>query len=426
MRLIKLQFLSLGAWATWTGLAAGRPVKGQEDGKHWVATWTATTQEVEIHNLPPTPFGGGGADFQFENATLRQTFRVSIGAERFRVQVSNLFGQTDLPITAASLAFPEHGHAGAGGINTSTIRGLTFNGSESIIIPPEGIVYSDPIDFKILPLTNVALSIYSEEGQAKDKITGHPGSRTTSWMGKGNKVNASSIAEASTVHWYFASAIEALVPKHNSGLVILGDSITDGRGSDDNKNNRWPDALVERLYSSNLTNIAVNNQAAGGNAVLRGGLGPPLLERYHRDAIEQSGVKYVIIFEGVNDIGPSNTDEGTQQELFNNLIDAYSQIVADCRDAGLVTIGATITPFSGSEYADPSREVTRVKINDWISTSDTFDHAVDFAAFIGDGDKLKPEYDSGDHLHPNVAAYRELARRFDTNIFRAQKPRSEK
>ncbi|KAL2813773.1 SGNH hydrolase-type esterase domain-containing protein [Aspergillus cavernicola] len=419
MRLTRLQYALLGACNIWTASATGMAGKQEEDGKHWVTTWTSMTQEVESYNLPANPFGGDGADFQFGNATLRQTFRVSIGAERIRFQFSNLFGQTDLPITAGSVALPENGDAGVGGIDTTTMKRLKFNGSASIIIPPKGIAYSDPIDFGIPPLSNLALTIYSEEGQAGDKITGHPGSRTTSWMEAGNMVNASSIEAASVVHWYFASAVDAWAPKSNSGLVILGDSITDGRGSDDNKNNRWPDSLAERLRSSNLTDIAVNNQAAGGNAVLGGGLGPPLLERYHRDALGQRGVKYVMIFQGVNDIGPSDTDEGTQEELFDSLVNAYSQIIADCKAAGLITIGATITPFAGSDYADPSREKTRVKINDWILTSSPFDHAVDFAAFIGDGDELKPEFDSGDHLHPNVAAYRELAREFDLGIFRA-------
>lgn len=131
------------------------------------------------------------------------------------------------------------GSAGVAGIDTATIKKLTFNGSASVTIPPEGIIYSDPIDFPVSALSNVALTIYTQAGQAGNKITGHPGSRTTSWMEAGNKVTASSITETTSVeHWYFASAIEAWAPKSNSGLVILGDSITDGRGSDDNQNNR--------------------------------------------------------------------------------------------------------------------------------------------------------------------------------------------
>ncbi|KAL4974552.1 SGNH hydrolase-type esterase domain-containing protein [Aspergillus desertorum] len=406
------------ACTLWTAPAVGKPIHWQDGHRHWLATWTAMPQEVESANLPPSPFGGSDEDFQFKNATLRQTVRVSVGAERFRFQFSNHFGLTELPITAASVALPEGGHAGVGEIDKSTLQRLTFNGRDSVTIPPQKLVYSDPIDFSIPPLTNLAITIYSVEGQAKANITGHPGSRTTSWMGRGNKVNASSIAEASVVHWYFISAVETWAPKHHSGLVILGDSITDGRGSDDNANNRWPDALAERLQRGYLGRIAVNNEAAGGNAILAGGLGPPLLDRYHRDALGQKGVKYVMIFEGVNDIGVSNPDEETQNQLFDNLVDAYSRIIRDCNDAGLTTIGATITPFGGSQYANPLREETRLRINKWILEHSPFDHTVDFSEFIGDGDQLRSEFDSGDHLHPNVAAYEELARRVDLGIFR--------
>lgn len=137
------------------------------------------------------------------------------------------------------MALPVNGSAGVAGIDTATIKNLSFNGSASVTIPPGGIIYSDPVDFHVSPLSNIALTIYSQAGQAGNKITGHPGSRTTSWMEAGNKVVASSITEMTSVeHWYFASAIEAWAPKSNSGLVILGDSITDGRGSDDNQNNR--------------------------------------------------------------------------------------------------------------------------------------------------------------------------------------------
>lgn len=281
---------------------------------------------------------------------------------------------------------------------------------------------------------NVALTLYLAEGQSGTVITGHPGSRTTSWMQKGDALEASSISEASTNHWYFASAVEAQVPQDVSALVILGDSITDGRGSGDNLNNRhgsllltgflltiyrWPNLLLSRMLEAGITNIGVNNQAAGGNAILSGGLGPPLLQRYHRDAIEQSGVQYVMIFEGVNDIGPSSTDSATQETLYQGLVNAYKQIVEDCKDAGLTTIGATITPFGGdgSMYYDAARDETRKRVNEWILMSGTFDHVVDFDGAIGDGFALLPEYDSGDHLHPNVAGFERMSVEFPFEIF---------
>ena len=174
----------------------------------------------------------------FRDATLRQTLHMSIGAERIRIQISNTFGGSALPITAASLAFPTGGAAGVSGIDATTLRGLTFNGSSSVSIPQGQTVYTDPIDVKIAPQSMITVTIYSQAGQSGTSITGHPGSRTTSWMQQGNHVNASTVMGASTAHWYFLNAVEAWAPKSTVALVILGDSITDGRGSTDNQNNR--------------------------------------------------------------------------------------------------------------------------------------------------------------------------------------------
>ncbi|KAG9253181.1 SGNH hydrolase-type esterase domain-containing protein [Emericellopsis atlantica] len=382
---------------------------------HWVLSWTSMQQVVEPYNLPPPPFNE--SDGQFINSTIRQTFQVSLDAERIRIQLSNVLGESPLPITEAAIAFPENGLAGVGEIDPKTSCGLTFAGQSSVTIPPGEEVYSDPIDFSVDAETIVALTLYLEKGQSGSIITGHPGSRTTSWMQRGSGTNATSISEAETNHWYFASAIEAWKPRTTSSLIVLGDSITDGRGSTDNENNRWPNLLLARLRDEGIENIAVNNKAAGGNAVLSGGLGPPLITRYERDALEQKGTKYVMIFEGVNDIGPSQTDAATQETLYEDLIEAYKKIVSDVKAAGYTTIGATITQFRGNGYYDPAREVTRNKVNAWILTSGVFDHVVDFAAWIGDGDTLIPEYDSGDGLHPNVAGYTKLASDFPLDIF---------
>lgn len=174
----------------------------------------------------------------FKDATLRQTLHLSVGAERLRFQISNTFGGSDLPITAASVALPTGGKAGVGGIDTATLLGLTFNGSSSATIPRGQVAYTDPIDFKASPESMITISLYMQAGQSGSSITGHPGSRTTSWMQQGNHLNASTVTGASTAHWYFVSAVEAWAPSSTSALVILGDSITDGRGSTDNANNR--------------------------------------------------------------------------------------------------------------------------------------------------------------------------------------------
>jgi lysophospholipase L1-like esterase len=378
--------------------------------------------------MPQT--GGGGV---FRDATLRQTLHMSIGAERVRIQISNAFGGSDLPITAASIALPTGGKAGVPGIDASTLKLLTFNnGSASINIPRGQAAYTDPIDFKVDPQSNIAITLYSQAGQSGNSITGHPGSRTTSHMQSGNRVSAATLSGGgNTKHWYFLSAVEAWSPPTTSALVILGDSITDGRGSTDDANNRWPDLLLARMQKdgvsggggkTNLSQISVCNQAAGGNTVLSGGLGPTLLSRYKRDALQVAGVEYVMVFEGVNDIGSGGTDSGSQNGIASRLQQAFQQIVRDCKAAGLKTIGATITPFGGNgqAYSNPTREQTRVKVNDWILKSGAFDKTVDFAGMVADSavkSQLARQYDGGDHLHPNVAGYQAMANGFPLDVF---------
>lgn len=244
------------------------PVQGvarsvAEDDYHWVATWTSMPQEVEQSNLPPSPFvcpgfflpidrefmhlrkiSADGDHFQnggssmFKDATLRQTLHMSVGASRIRIQFSNTFGGSDLPITGASVALPTGSKIGVNSIDTATLAGLTFKGSSSVTVPRGQVIYSDPIDFTVEPQSMLAVNMYFQAGQSSNRITGHPGSRTTSWMQQGNHVNATTVTGSSTKHWYFVSVVEAWAAKNTTALVILGDSITDGRGSDDDRNNR--------------------------------------------------------------------------------------------------------------------------------------------------------------------------------------------
>lgn len=186
---------------------------------------------------------------------------------------------------------------------------------------------------------------------------------------------------------------------------------------------RWPDLLIARMQKAGINHIAVTNQAAGGNTVLSGGLGPPLLQRYKRDALEQEGVKYVMIFEGVNDIGGGGTDTGSQNGIVQRLQSAFQQIVKECKAKGYKTIGATVTPFGGSgqSYSNPNRDAARQRLNEWILTSGTFDATVDFAKIIVDPSQksqLARQYDGGDHLHPNVAGFQAMADGFPLDFFK--------
>ncbi|KAI1089720.1 SGNH hydrolase [Rostrohypoxylon terebratum] len=423
---LSFRFSFLTTWLLWWTLSAtARPtchVERQDEDSHWVATWVSMPQLVEPNNMPPAPFSGSAA---FKDATLRQTLHLSIGAERLRFQISNTFGGSDLPITEASVALPTGGKTGVNGIDTTTLKALTFNGSASVTVPRGQIAYSDPIDFKVESQGTITVSLYSQPGQSGSSITGHPGSRTTSFMQQGNYANASTVTGASTAHWYFLTAVEAWAPKTTSALVILGDSITDGRGSDDNANNRWPDLLLARMQKEGITDIAVCNQAAGGNTVLSGGLGPPLMQRYKRDLLTTAGVKYALIFEGVNDIGGGSTDSGTQSRIGTSLESSFKTIATDAKTAGITVFGATITPFGGNgqSYSNPTRDQTRQSVNKWIMDGGdgSFAASIDFAKIVANPSNvanLATQYDGGDHLHPNVAGYQAIADQFPLDIFK--------
>lgn len=179
------------------------------------------------------------------------------------------------------------------------------------------------------------------------------------------------------------------------------------------------------MQKDNITNLAVVNQAAGGNAVLTGGLGPPLLQRYKRDLLATAGVKYGLIFEGVNDIGGGAANSNTQSQISRGLQSAFKTIATDAKAAGITMFGATITPFGGSgqAYSDPTRDAARQTVNKWILAGGegSFVASIDFAKFVASPTNpsiLAPQYDGGDHLHPNPAGYQAIADQFPLSIFK--------
>jgi lysophospholipase L1-like esterase len=346
----------------------------------------------------------------FVNSTIRQTLKVSVGTEQIRLKISNAFGVTNLPITAVTIALPANQTAGIHQIQTSTLQKVTFSGSESISVPNGALVVSDPLNFKLKAQTIVTVSIYLAAGQTTNSITSHPGSRTTSWWQYGNAVSSPSLAVTnsttqSAAHWYFLSSIEAWVSPTHGSLVVVGDSITDGRGSDTNQNNRWPDLLFAKLQKNPSTShLSIANLAAGGNRILADGNGPNTFGRIERDVLAHPGVRYALLFEGVNDIGTAEATPAAQDATYNSLVLAYKQIATRIHAAGIPVFGATITPFlapanfTGSLYSHPEREKTRVRVNAFIRESGTFDAVIDFDKLLADPkipSQLKAEYDSG-------------------------------
>ncbi|MGI5213128.1 SGNH/GDSL hydrolase family protein [Plantactinospora sp. CA-290183] len=401
--------------------AAGRGPAGA-DGR-WVTSWTSMPQLTEPHNMPPAPFTQ--ENLVLADSTLRQTVRVSVGGQHMRIRLSNAFGGAPLPITSASVALPAGGQAGVSEIEPGTSRPVTFSGRSSVVIPVGAQMVSDPISFSLAARSNLTVTLYLAEGQASNNVTSHPGSRTTSHLLAGNHVADATLPGATpTDHWYFLSGLE--VPARTGATaVMLGDSLTDGRGSTTNGNDRWPDQLLGRLHASRVTaNVAVVNQAAGGNRVLNDGLGPNALARLDRDVLAQSGARWLIVFEGVNDIGTAEATEAAQKAVAEDLITAYDQIVTRAHAQGITVYGATLTPFGGNTGYDDAagtREGARQTVNHWIRTSGRFDAVLDFDRAARDPAnprQLLPAFDTGDHLHLNPTGYRALANAVPGWLFR--------
>ena len=409
--------LAVGASASAALASGGRGGAGPSarEPAHWVDSWVSMPQLTETANLPPAPFTA--PTLEFADATLRQTVHISVGGQFFRLRISNAFGGTARPITAASIALPAGGAAGVSAIQPGSVRAVTFDGKASVTIPVGSQAVSDPLDFPLPALSNVTLNLYLAQGQASNSITSHPGSRTNTYMVSGDHLDDADLPGAATVaHWYFISGLEAWSRPDTAAAVMLGDSLTDGRGSTPNGNDRWPDQLLARLQANRATSdVAIVNEAAGGNRVLNDGLGPNAIGRIDRDVLAQSGVKWLLVFEGVNDIGTADATPAAQQQVTSDLIDAYQQIITRAHAMGIKVYGATITPFGGNTgYDDPQglRENSRQSVNAWIRTSHKFDAVVDFDKAVRDPATprdILPAYDVGDHLHLTPTGYHAVA-----------------
>jgi len=236
----------------------------------------------------------------------------------------------------------------------------------------------------------------------------------------GNQVSAANLQDAKQIdHWFQISGIDVMASPRAAAVVTLGDSITDGRGSTTNGNDRWPDDLARRLQASRATRtLSVLNVGTGGNRLLLDGLGPNALARFDRDILAQAGARYLIVYEGINDLGTLTIDHEVSpdqhQALVRQMIGAYEQIMVRAHAHGIRVLGATITPDMGFAYYHPTaaNEADRQAVNAWIRTPGHVDAVVDFDKVVRDPahpDQLLPAYDSGDHLHPTPAAYRAMA-----------------
>jgi lysophospholipase L1-like esterase len=388
---------------------AGRP-------QAWVASWGTSQQIPEPQNALP-------AD-DLRDATLRQIVHLSIGGAALRVHLSNAFGTEALHFTSVHIARPVSPASAA--IDPASDRPLTFAGSTDVTVPPGAEFVSDPLDFDVAPLSDLAVSFHFDSPPARE--TGHPGSRATSYYLHGDFVGAANLTEPKHVdHWYLISGIDVQAAPAAAAVVAIGDSITDGHGATTNGNDRWTDVLAMRLQSSSATrNIGVSNQGIGGNHLLTDGLGPNALARFDRDALAPAGVHWVIVFEGVNDLGGiairGEVPAADHTAVVQRILAAYEQMIARAHAHGLRVYGATITPYTGSGYYHPGplSEADRQTVNQWIRAVGHFDAVIDFDAVVRDPlhpDQLLPAFDCGDHLHPSPAGYKAMGNAIPLDLF---------
>lgn len=413
----------LWGWVLVCSLAVGSPLVypavAADSSTGWVGSWAASQQIPEPNNVAP----GGSLD----HATLRQIVHLSRGGARIRVRVSNAFGTAPLHLLAVHVARPLS--AAAAQIDPASDRALSFDERTDVQIPAGAEYTSDPLDYPVAPLSDLAISMELESAPAQQ--TGHPGSHAVSYLAAGVPVSAPDLAAAQRLeHWYFLSGVEVSASPGTAVVVAFGDSITDGHGSTTNGNDRWPDDLAARLQADSGTRgTAVLNEGIGGNRLLTDGLGPNALSRLDRDVLGQSGVRYLIVLEGINDIGMltrgASASEAQHEELVRRMIGAYRQIVLRAHAHGIKVIGATVLPFMSSDYYHPTQanEHDRQIVNAWIRAPGHFDAVVDFDALTADPahrDHMRKDYDSGDHLHPSPAGYRAMADAIPLELFRSR------
>jgi len=380
--------------------------------QHWVGTWTGSPYyDTNSSNAPPV---------SLSNTVIRQIAHVSLGGSQIRVQFSNLHSNGSLEIKSAHIAVCGSSSVADSTIDMSTDKALAFSGMANVTLAQGKEVWSDPIDFNLAAASN--LTITTAFGSVPSQVTSHSGSRTTSYIKSGTDVTPASLTGSGVTtveHWYAISGVDVMADAAARGIVAIGDSITDGRGTDTNHNNRWTDVLASRLLMNDATkNVSMMNQGIGGTNLL--GSDPTTAQsRYARDVLGQSGVKYVIVLDGVNDISGGASADSLKAE--------YKMLIDMAHAKNLLIFGATITPFGGdASYA--SHDSVRLQVNSYIRTGGSngaspFDGVIDFDMALTDGGnpaKLQEMYamwSMEDGLHPGPAGYQKMGSTPDLTLF---------
>lgn len=439
-----IKTLTVSAMLLW-GVAA------QAANEHWISTWAApafarvdqaaqTLSATALafpwsKDVPAAASGqelpvGGASPIHFKNQTIRQIAHISAGGERVRVVLANSLGTLPLRVGAASVAIRDKGAAIVGG----SVQPLTFGGLASPVIPAGAILVSDPVELKVKAFSDLVIDLYLPDDTStwKSPVTMHPASWQVNFVStEGNHVGSSTFSVATTTAYrrgdglasassFFLGRVEVATAKPTPVLVAFGDSITDGTQSGTDANRRWPNLLEARMAAAGVR-MSVVNGAIGGGRVLTDGVGPNALSRFDRDVIAQPGVTHLTIMEGINDIGAAGANPSPSVA---DLIAGHRQMIARAHARGIKVIGATLTPFEGAAYWTPEGEAKRQALNDWIRNGKAYDDVLDFDAVLKDPmkpTKSKPEFDSGDHLHPSPAGYEAMANSIDLKIFEKKK-----
>ncbi len=344
--------------------------------------------------------------------------RISVGGDQVRVRFSNEFGTKPLHIASAHLALALEGSE----TTPASDHVLTFGGRPTIDIPAGAPILSDPVAMTLAPLTKLAISLYIPDETGP--CTCHGVGLENAYVVTGDATGETSLRNPKTLGVRaFLTGLDVAGKQATASIVALGDSITDGVMSTPNQDHRWPDRLAERLSGRTL---GVVNEGISGNRLLAGGAGDSALTRFDRDVLATNGVRYLIVFEGINDLGQRHpaVDASTTTPLSPtaaDLIGAYQQLIERAHAHGLKVFGATIVPYEGSGYYTPQGEADRQTINRWIRTSGAFDSVLDFDAIWRDPDhpsRIQAQFDSGDHIHGSDLGYKALADSIDLDIFR--------
>lgn len=400
-------------------LCVAGPLLSAPPPRHWVATWAASASPQ-----PATEAERTAAHLDLQNQTIREIVHTSIGGSTIRLRLSNQFGPQPVDIGAVHVATCADGAQ----IVTGSDHAVTFSSRSNFQIPANAPFLSDPIDLSVKPASNLCISIFVPKKTTAAGI--HYDSRQKTYLASGDSTSAENLSNASTItSWFFLAGVDVAAPESAGAIVAFGDSITDGALSTVDANRRWPNIVADRLLAAHRE-LGVVDAGIGGNRILhdaygRVAFGVNALARFERDVLGVPGVKYVIVLEGINDLGHAGSSAPESEAVTaDDLIAGMKQMIDRAHEHGVKIIGGTLTPFEVARikgYYTPEKEKERERLNDWIRTSGAFDGVVDFEKAVRDPAQpthMLAEDDSGDHLHPNDAGYKAMGEAVNLALFK--------